>query len=167
MTQQTAPLSAAADVRVEIAVETPIERAFAVFTSQIDTWWPRPYRLGTAERANLVIEPHIGGRWYEQGTDGSEADWGKVLVWEPPRHLVLSNQVGVSFTPQTDPERASRVDVQFVADGPNRTIVTLVHSQFERHGEGWQNLRDAVAHEGGGWPGLLRAYQTFVAQAAS
>jgi hypothetical protein len=29
-----------------------------------------------------VIEPGIGGRWYEHGEDGSMCQWGGVLAWD-------------------------------------------------------------------------------------
>jgi uncharacterized protein YndB with AHSA1/START domain len=160
MTSQTGtPSTAGTDVRVVISVEAPIQRAFEVFTGRIGSWWPRAYRLTKAE--HLVLEPRVGGRWYERAANGEECDWGRVLVWEPPHRLVLSWQIGVGFAPESDPERASRVDVRFVEDGPTRTTVTLVHSEFERHGEGWESMREGVAYEGG-WPGVLQAYVALV-----
>lgn len=150
------------DVRVEVTVEASIDRAFTVFTERCDTWWPRSYRLGEAERTGLVLEPGVGGRWYQRDAAGTECDWGRVLTWDPPRHLVLAWQIAPGFAPEPDPERASRVDVRFVADGPDRTRVTLVHSEFERHGEGWESMREGVAHEGG-WPGTMAAYADLAA----
>lgn len=146
-----------ADVKVAVTVQAPIERAFRVFAEEWDAWWPRSYRLGEAERTGLALEPGVGGRWYERTADGRECDWGRVLVWDPPHHLALSWQIGVGFVPEPDPDRASRVDVTFVEDGPSRTIVTVVHSDLARHGEGWESMRDGVAQEGG-WPGILAAY---------
>ena len=35
--------------------------------------------------------------------------------------------------------------------------MTVVHSDFERHGPGWESMRDGVAYEGG-WPGILATY---------
>ncbi len=71
-------------------------------------------------------------------------------------------QIAVGFAPDPDPDRASRIDVAFVEDAPGRTTVTLVHSDFERHGAGWPSMRESVGGEGG-WPGILRAYAGAVA----
>jgi hypothetical protein len=65
----------------------------------------------------------------------------------------------VGFVPESD--RSGRVDIRFVADSEARTTVTLVHSDFERHGADWESLRDGVAHQGG-WPGVLEAYAKLV-----
>lgn len=150
------------DVRVEISVDVPVERAFDVFTTRCHEWWPLAYRLGGSERADVVLEPRLGGRWYERGVDGTECDWGRVLAWEPPHHLVLSWQISPRFETEPDPGRASQVDVRFTAVGPDRTTVALVHSELVRHGEGWESMRDSVGGEGG-WPGIMRSYAHLVA----
>jgi uncharacterized protein YndB with AHSA1/START domain len=149
-------------VEVELVVEAPRERAFQTFTERMDEWWPRDYRLGSADRVGLVLEPRIGGRWYERTADEGECDWGRTLAWDAPGYLVLSWQIGVGFVPESDPERASRVEVRFTSDGPARTRIQLVHSAFERHGEGWESMRDGVSREGG-WPGLLEGYSNLAA----
>ena len=76
-----------------VTLGVPIERAFRVFTGSIDTWWPHEYHIGQAEVAEVVLEPQVGGRWYERGVDGSECDWGRVLAWEPPHRLVFTWQI--------------------------------------------------------------------------
>ena len=67
-----------------ITVDAPIDQAFRTFTDAFGSWWPAEYHIGQADMATAILEPREGGRWYEQGTDGSECDWGRVLAWEPP-----------------------------------------------------------------------------------
>jgi hypothetical protein len=63
-----------------ITVDVPVERAFRTFTDAFGSWWPAEYHIGQADMATAILEPRAGGRWYEQGVDGSECDWGRVLA---------------------------------------------------------------------------------------
>jgi uncharacterized protein YndB with AHSA1/START domain len=152
------------DVRVELTVEAPIETAFKVFTEGIDTWWPREHYLGSGEMVEKVMEPRVGGKLYGREADGTRCSSGTVLVWDPPRHVAFSWDISLDWEAQSDPDKASRVDVTFEAESPDRTAVTLVHSGFERHGPGWESMRDSVGGEGG-WPELVNAYSKAAAAA--
>ena len=138
-------------VRSSIVVDAPIERAFAVFTEGIGTWFPSEYNLLGSEIAERVFEPRAGGRIYDRGADGSECSWARVLAYEPPDRVVFSWDISPQWQIQTDPAKTSEVDVRFVGEGPDRTRVELEHRNLDRHGEGWEQLRDSVAGEGG-WP---------------
>jgi hypothetical protein len=35
------------------------------------------YKIGKANAVDAIIEPRVGGRWYERGEDGSTCDWGR------------------------------------------------------------------------------------------
>ena len=101
-----------------------------------------------------MIEPQAGGRWYEQGEDGSKCDWGRVLVWEPPLRLVLAWQINAQW--QFDPGVTTEVEVRFIAEGAT-TRVELEHRHLERLGDRAEALR-AAFDSPDGWAGVLQAY---------
>jgi uncharacterized protein YndB with AHSA1/START domain len=143
------------DVRKEITVEASAKRAFEVFTTHFDSWWPRSHHIGGGEMAAAVIEPRTGGRWYERTADGTECDWGRVLAWEPPTRLVLTWEISPEFT--RDENRASEVEVRFVPLTPDRTRVELIHSKLDVYGEAGAQVRSTVDSDGG-WGALLALF---------
>ena len=147
----------AATVRQEIAVEAPVDRAFRVFTEQMDKIKPREHNMLGVDIAETVFEPRAGGRIYDRGTDGSECEWASVIGFEPPDRLVFSWNVSPRWQVETDPARRSEVEVRFIAEGPDRTRVELEHRHLDRHGDGWEGLRDGVAAPDG-WPLYLQRY---------
>ncbi|MGH8638927.1 MAG: SRPBCC family protein [Burkholderiales bacterium] len=144
-------------VRAQVVVEAPIEEAFAIFTEGIGSWFPREYNLLPVEIAERVFEPRVGGQVYDRGIDGSECRWARVLAYEPPRRVVISWDINPRWQVETDPKKTSEVEVFFISEAEGRTRVELEHRHIDRHGEGWEQLRDAVADEGG-WPGCLRKF---------
>lgn len=144
-----------APVRKSIRVKASQSHAFEVFTSGLGGWWPRTHTVGKPPMRTAVMEPRLGGRWYELSEDGSEADVGKILVWEPPHRFVMSWDLNSAWQPDT--MVGSEVEVRFVADGSDATIVELEHRKFERLGpEGGESMRKDVD---GGWPTLLESFR--------
>ncbi|HUP49746.1 MAG TPA: SRPBCC family protein [Thermoanaerobaculia bacterium] len=125
-------MSAFDPVRKEIVVDAPAERAFRVFTSRFDKWWPRDHHILEAPLVNVVLEPRAGGRWYEVAADGSECDWGNVLIWDPPRRLLLAWQLDGDW--KYDPALITELEIRFIALGPMTTRVELEHRNMERFG---------------------------------
>jgi hypothetical protein len=77
-------------VRKVVSVQASQAVAWRVFTEQMGAWWPPAYyKIGKANAVDAVIEPRVGGSWYERGDDGSMCQWGSVLAWKPPSRLVL------------------------------------------------------------------------------
>ena len=155
--------TAAAVVRREIVVNAPVERAFAVFTERFGEVKPPEHNLLRAPIARTVFEPRAGGSIYDEGTDGSECRWARVLVFEPPDRVVFSWDISPTWQIETDPEQTSEVEVRFVAEGPQRTRVELEHRNLDRHGPGWPAVRDGVADDAG-WPLYLARYAELLGQ---
>ena len=142
-------------VRRAITVAVAPDRAFSTFTADFDRWWPRSHHIGDAELAEAVIEPREGGRWYERGVDGSECDWGKVLVWDPPTRLVLSWQLSSEWA--YDADVWTELEVTFTAEGSNRTRVELEHRGLDAYGDQMEKMRESFDSDGG-WRGLLEQF---------
>jgi hypothetical protein len=53
--------------------------------------------------------------------------------------------------------KASEVEVRFTAEDAGRTRVDVEHRSLDRHGEGWEGLRDAIGSPQG-WPLELGAF---------
>jgi uncharacterized protein YndB with AHSA1/START domain len=152
---------AVASIQKSVTVETDQARAFEVFTARHGAWWPSTYHIGESEFETSVIEPYEGGRWFERGVDGSECDWGRVLVWEPPRRLVLAWQITADW--QFDPGLVTEIEIRFEPVATTRTRVDLEHRHLERFGARAAEMR-AIFDSGGvpgapqGWAGILREF---------
>ena len=155
--------SVTAPVRTSIVVAAPQERAFAVFTAEIGSWWPADKHLLQGELAEMEFQPRAGGRIIDRAVDGTESCWARVLAYEPPNRVVFSWDISLSWQIETDPEKTSEVEVRFIAEGDARTRVELEHRCLERHGDGWDAMRDAVASPNG-WGDGLRSFATYIAR---
>ena len=145
--------------RKSISVKAPVERAFATFTDGIAQWWPLDSHSVGAGRDDVrtetvLFEGRVAGRLYERMSDGQEAAWGEVLVWEPPGRIVLSWHPGYE-----DASKSTEIEVRFTPEGDG-TRVELEHRGWERLGE---RAAEAQAGYAGGWDAVLGMY----AEAAS
>lgn len=159
MTAQAAPTAA---VKRTLHVAVPIDYAFRTLTERMGTWWPASHHIGKTPFAEIVVEPRAGGRWFEGDAAGSECDWGKVLVFDPPKQLVVSWHLQADWHYDPDMSRASEVAFQFIEEGPEATRIEFEHRHLERHGEGWEQIRAGVDSPGG-WTGVLGQYQQCLA----
>jgi uncharacterized protein YndB with AHSA1/START domain len=145
---------AAAPVRKSIRVNASRERAFDAFARNMIAWWNREHTINPGSpMADVVIEPRVGGRWFERGKDGSECQWGKVLAWEPPGRLLLAWQLTPQWT--YDPNQVTELEVRFIADGDG-TRVELEH-RLDGFGEAADEMFRSFDSPTG-WMGLLELY---------
>jgi len=144
-------------VRRQVVVEAPIDRAFDVFTERFGDFKPKEHNLLGAPIAATVFDPEVGGHITDRSVDGSECRWARILAYEPPDRVVFSWDISPRWQIETDPDRSSEVEVRFTAETPQRTRVELEHRHLDRHGPGWESVRDGVAHDAG-WPLYLDRY---------
>lgn len=145
-------------VSTQVDIDASREHAFRVFTEGMGSWWDDDKHILPAPLAEMVFEPYVGGNIIDRGTDGSECRWARVLAYEPPARVCFSWDINLAWQVETDPARASEVEITFTELAPDRTRVVLTHRHLDRHGDGWEGMRDAV---GSGWSleGFAKAAQ--------
>lgn len=149
--------SAKTTVTTSIVVNTSLARAFRVFTEDFGSFKPPEHNMLQVPIAETVFEPRVGGSLYDRGVDGSQCRWARVLAYDPPNRIVLSWDIDPYWQIETDPSRTSEWEVRFTAEEPERTRVDIEHRHLDRHGEGWEGVRDGIAGDQG-WPLYLQRY---------
>jgi uncharacterized protein YndB with AHSA1/START domain len=144
-------------IRHDVVVNAPLDRAFHVFTEKFGDFKPREHNLLKVPIEETVFEPRVGGHIYDRGVDGSLCKWARIVAYEPPNRVVFTWDIGPTWQLETDPTRASEVEVRFTAESAQRTRVELEHRNIERHGEGWESVAAGVDGDAG-WPLYLHRY---------
>jgi uncharacterized protein YndB with AHSA1/START domain len=144
-------------IRHDVVVDAPVDRAFRVFTEKFGDFKPREHNLLKVPIEETVFEPRVGGHIYDRGVDGSLCKWARIVAYEPPNRVVFTWDIGPTWQLETDPTRASEVEVRFTAESAERTRVELEHRNIERHGEGWESVAAGVDGDAG-WPLYLGRY---------
>ena len=144
-------------VRRQVVVNASIDDAFATFTGRFGDFKPPEHNLLGSPITETVFEPRVGGNIIDRGEDGSECRWARILAYEPPDRVVFSWDISPYWQIIDDPAQASEVEVRFIAEADARTRVELEHRNLDRHGPGWEGVKDGVDNDAG-WPLYLDRY---------
>ncbi len=135
-------------VKKSITVQAPIELAFEIFTEKLGQWWPLATHSIGGDVADARVEGRVGGRIFQVGSDGTEADWGVVSIWEPPGQFAMEWKV------DPDAPAPTVIDVRFTEVDAG-TRVDLEHSHWERLGSDASETRDSYDT---GWDVVLDSF---------
>ena len=144
----------------EVVVDCDPQRAFDLFTADMTSWWPPAHHIGSAPIAEVVIEPHAGGRWYTRHQDGTETNTGFVVRYDPPSankegRVTITWQIGADWS--YHPDLVTTIDVRFVEEEPGRTRVALEHGDLDNFGEHAEQMKN-VFEAPDAWTSTLAAY---------
>jgi uncharacterized protein YndB with AHSA1/START domain len=118
-------------LRKVITVEATPERAFELFTTGIQQWWPlATHSVGEQQAVGVAFGEGLGGTIVETLADGSTEVWARVTRWEPP-HVVA-----FTWYPGNPESEAGNVEVTFTPNSSGGTVVELVHSGWDRRPDG-------------------------------
>jgi uncharacterized protein YndB with AHSA1/START domain len=136
-------------LRKQLKVSLPMEKAFNLFTAGMGKWWPLlTHSVGEGQAETCFFEGWVGGRIVEVLKDGSQSEWGRVLVWEP------FHKVSFHWYPGRAPDTAQEVTVTF-SESSGGSTVELVHTGWETLGPLAQASRDGYDT---GWDFVLAKY---------
>ena len=136
-------------VKKSVTVNLSVEEAFRLFTEGIHTWWPlASHSIGEQDAETCVLEEKQGGRLYEVLKDGTQREWGRILVWESPHRFITS------WHPGRESATAQEVEVVFTAER-NSTRVDLNHRNWELLGTQAKATRNGYVE---GWDYVLGLY---------
>jgi uncharacterized protein YndB with AHSA1/START domain len=136
-------------LRKQLKVSLPTQPAFELFTAGIGKWWPLlTHSVGEEQAVTCFFEGWLGGRIVEVLKDGSQSEWGRVILWEP------FHKVSFYWYPGRAADTAQEVTVTFneISTG---TLVELVHTGWENLGAVAQARRDGYDT---GWDYVLAKY---------
>ncbi|BBK34167.1 uncharacterized protein YndB with AHSA1/START domain [Stella humosa] len=147
-----------AAIMVAVTVAAPPERAFALFTDEVDVWWQRgpAYRFRRGNDGTMRFDPGPGGRLVEAYPDGTLFEVGHIRDWQPGRRLAFSWR-----NPHHSGDEETEVEIEFKAV-PGGTRVVVRHSGWDRLNPG-HPARHALADVplmrmmGDWWRGQLAA----------
>jgi len=155
-------MSAVREARVPAVVKSIVvrlrpEQAFELFTAGLSRWWPlKTHSCAGVDALRVDIEPRVGGQVLEEARNGTQAAWGTVLAWDPPRHFAMT------WHPGAGPAEATRLEVSFAAEGNSSCRVEVVHSGWEARGPRAEELRENYDK---GWVSVLAAYSSVIGRA--
>jgi len=121
-------------------IDVPLtpEEAFALFTDDIDSWWPGATHSVSAGDGdtphNIRIEPHKGGKIIETTKNGEEFIWGEIIAYNPGAFVSFTWHPG-------KPETAATVVAVSFKESKDGTQCDLTHGGFDILGP----LADAVS----------------------
>ena len=142
-----------------VVVRAPPARAFELFLSHMAKWWPKGNTIGKAPHVDIILEPHVGGEWFERDASGNEVQWGKVLEWEPPSRVLLLWQVNIDSG--HDPRLRTEIELTFAATDDGGTLVRLEHRKLESYGATGPHHIKRLDQ---GWPGMLAKFAVYVSE---
>lgn len=129
-------------IRIEqqVTIDAPPARVFGALTKGLSAWWGTPYLIGEGAK-DLVVEPRIGGRVYEDWGSGAGALRATVTSIKKNDHIEWTGRIGMGGAV------VGVVAYRVEAKGRG-TLLKLSHraagevtAETERnYGGGWQDL---------------------------
>jgi DNA-binding transcriptional ArsR family regulator len=127
-------------VELEILIQAPRERVWRALLEETTFWWPKDFY--TSEKTQgFHIEAKLGGRMYEDYSDGAGVIWYEIFAFNPPQALDLRGYLAIPYGPAL-----SLLHLELTPSG-RQTILRLSDSTMgtakddaKTKADGWKQL---------------------------
>jgi len=168
-------------LRKSVTVRCSVDRAFELFTSGIDSWWPKSkYSVSQERTRDCAVEPREGGAIYETrdvdswwpkskysvsqertrecavepregGAIYETRDDGERFTWGRVKAWEPPRRFVMLWHPGREAESAQEVEVRF-SEGDGETLVELEHRDWAKLGDQASKSREGYES---GWDHVL------------
>lgn len=143
----SAPQTRVFIVRQEIVIAAPRERVFAALTEETAAWF---WRGPGGNHPPSIIEPRVGGRFYQDHGGGRGNLYAFVGAIRPPEVIRLIGDM------DTGRAAHSIINIRLAAEGRDRTRISVEHRGAGEADDAYVNEFDA------GWKEELEALKGYV-----
>ena len=123
----------------KIVIDASAERVFEVLTNEISLWWGEPY-LRNFKSQTLILEPKLGGKFYESWAEGGMI-LGEVIELSVPHRIVIRGSMGIEGliigVVSINLESASQTTILNLEHSIMGELPPHLKTGFD---EGWDNL---------------------------
>lgn len=81
-------------IEQEVTIDAPAARVYDALTGEVAAWWGLPHMYAEDAR-DIILEPRVGGRFYEDWGNGEGALYATVTIARRPERLRLSGSMGM------------------------------------------------------------------------
>jgi uncharacterized protein YndB with AHSA1/START domain len=133
----------AIQTEMEVTIDAPCEAVWKALIEDIDTWWLPDFHVAGKNR-KIVLEPYVGGKFYEDAGEGNGVFWMKIITFQAPGQLTMAGHVA----PPWGGPATSIVSISLKAARAGQTIVAVTDHVFGKVSdklhksldEGWRRL---------------------------
>ena len=110
-------------IKKSLTVPLGVKEAFKLFTTQIDTWWPKAKFSVKGAESVVTFAEHKDGQIVETEPDGTTHVWGTIIAYDKDNYLAFS------WHPGRPADEATTVTVAF-SQTDDGTLCELTHGGF-------------------------------------
>jgi len=133
------PKNGTVQIDQEITIAAPPERVFAALTIEIGNWWL--FRTKKELATALILEPVVGGHFYELWGDAGGILWGTVVQIQRNERLDLVGMIGMSRLVHSFVSfKLEKKDGGTLLVMSHRGIGELDEEVIRGYGDGWKQL---------------------------